>query len=264
MALYAVLGATGNCGTALIENLLASPLTTKINAYCRNKSKLIRLLPGVLHSKAIEIFEGQIQDTNLISTCIKNTDAVFMVVTTNDNIPGCSLGQDQAKSVIAALEKLKKDSLPGMKVPKLILLSSATVDDHLARKMPWWFRPIMLTAASHVYKDLELTEQFLRSQKDWVSTVFINPGGLSVDIQRGHKLNFDDEESFISYLDLAAAMIEAAEEKEGIYDMKNVSVTNTNGAAKFPPGTPKCILMGLLRHFFPFLHSYLPSTGPSA
>lgn len=264
MATYAILGATGNCGTALIQNLLASPLAAKINAYCRNKAKLIRLVPEILDSKSIEIFEGNIQDVDLIASCINNTDAVFMVVTTNDNIPGCSLGQDQAKSVIAALEKLKKESPPGMKVPRLILLSSATIDDHLARKMPWWFRPVMLTAASHVYKDLEVTEEYLRAQSDWVSTVFIKPGGLSVDIQRGHKLNFDDEESFISYLDLAAAMIEAAEDREGIYDMKNVSVTNANGAAKFPPGTPKCILMGLLRHFFPSLHPYLPSTGPSA
>jgi hypothetical protein len=169
-----------------------------------------------------------------------------------------------AETVISALEMLKREAAPGtLRIPKLVLLSSATIDDHLARKMPWWFRPIMLTAASNVYEDLRLAENYLRTQEDWVSTIFIKPGGLSVDKQRGHKLSLDREESFISYLDLAAAMIEAADSEEGIYDMKNVSVVNANGGARFPPGTPKCILMGLLRHFFPFMHPYLPSTGPS-
>ncbi|CAO2648470.1 Nn.00g077370.m01.CDS01 [Neocucurbitaria sp. VM-36] len=264
MSTYAVLGSTGNCGTALIENLLKSDAATSINAYCRNKNKLIRLLPQINHSKRVKIFEGSITDVDIMALCIKDCKAVFMVVTSNDNIPGCTLGQDQAKSVISALERLKSQAAPGtLQMPKLVLLSSATIDDHLARKMPWWFRPIMLTAASNVYHDLRVAETFLRAQQDWVSTIFIKPGGLSVDIQRGHKLNLDQEESFISYLDLAAAMIEAADCAEGIYDMKNVSVVNANEGARFPPGTPKCIVMGLLRHFFPFMHSYLPTTGPS-
>lgn len=264
MSTYAVLGATGNCGTALIENLLALDATSKINAYCRNKQKLIRLLPQIGDNKRVEVFEGSITDVDILAPCIKGSKAVFMVVTSNDNIPGCRLGQDMAKTVISALERLKSEAAPGtLQVPKLVLLSSATIDDHLARKMPWWFRPVMLTAASNVYHDLRVAEEFLRAQESWVSTIFIKPGGLSVDIQRGHKLSLDREESFISYLDLAAAMIEAANCGEGIYDMKNVAIVNTNGGARFPPGTPICILMGLLRHFFPFMHPYLPSTGPS-
>ncbi|KAH7396383.1 hypothetical protein BKA66DRAFT_455022 [Pyrenochaeta sp. MPI-SDFR-AT-0127] len=264
MSTYAVLGSTGNCGTALIENLLASNATARINAYCRNKEKLIRLLPQINDRKNVKVYEGSIMDVDMMVSCIKDCSAVFMVVTSNDNIPGCRLGQDQAKTVISALERLKAQSAPGtLRMPKLVLLSSATIDDHLARKMPWWFRPIMLTAASNVYHDLRVAENLLRAQEDWVSTIFIKPGGLSVDIQRGHKLNLDHEESFISYLDLAAAMIEAADNKEGIYDMKNVSVVNANGGARFPPGTPKCIMIGLLRHFFPFMHPYLPFTGPS-
>lgn len=264
MSTYAVLGATGNCGTALIDNLLRNDAHSKINAYCRNSNKLIRLLPQVGDNKRVKIFEGAITNIDVIASCIKDCAAVFMVVTTNDNIPGCRLGQDQAYTVISALEKLKAEAAPGtLRMPKLVLLSSATIDDHLARAMPWWFRPVMLTAASHVYRDLEITEEFLRKQDSWVSTIFIKPGGLSVDVQRGHKLDFDHEESFISYLDLAAAMIEAADCKENIYDGRNVSVVNKNGGARFPPGTPKCILVGLIRHFFPFMHRHLPSTGPS-
>lgn len=264
MSTYAILGSTGNCGSALIENLLQSP-KNKIRAYCRNKAKLQRLLPQVVDNKQVEIIEGSIYDVDVMVKCVRDTKAVFLTVTTNDNVPGCRVSQDCAATVIKALEKIKTESGPGLKLPKLVLLSSATIDDHLARKMPGWFRPIMLAAASHVYQDLMVTEKLLRSQSDWLSTIFIKPAGLSVDVQRGHTLTLDEEESFISYLDLSAGMIEAAQDEEGRYDGMNVGVVNkTRGVgAKFPRGTPMCIMMGLMRHFFPFLHPYLPTTGPS-
>jgi len=264
MATYAVLGSTGNCGSALIQNLLQSP-HNKIHAYCRNQAKLHRLLPEVVDNKRVQVFQGSMHDVELMAHCVRDTKAVFLVLTTNDNIPGCRLSQDSATVVIQALQKIKAASDPGLKLPKLVLLSSASLDDHLARDMPRWLRPLMLAAASHVYQDLRLTEDFLRSHADWVSSIFIKPAGLSPDISRGHRLTLDEEESFVSYLDLAAGMIEAAADEEGRYDGRNVSVVNrTRGVgAKFPSGTPMTVLLGLLRHFFPWLHPYLPSTGPA-
>ncbi|KAI0595130.1 putative NAD-dependent epimerase/dehydratase [Biscogniauxia sp. FL1348] len=265
MATYAVLGSTGNCGSALIQNLLSSE-KNKVNAYCRNRSKLYNKLPEVVDNKQVQVFEGSIYDVELMADCVRDTRAVFLVVTTNDNIPGCRVSQDSASAVVQALQKIKTESGPGVKLPKLVLLSSATIDDHLSRHMPGWFRPIMLAAASHVYEDLRLTEQFLRSHSDWISTIYIKPAGLSPDISRGHKLTLDEEESFISYLDLSAGMIEAAQDDEGRYDGRNVGVVNAKRGvgAKFPQGTPMCILMGLARHFFPWAHPYLPSgTGPA-
>lgn len=266
MATYAVLGSTGNCGTALIQNLLQSPQKPIIHAYCRNEAKLRRLVPEIADNKRVRVFAGSIYDDELITDCVKDAKAVFLTVTTNDNVPGCRVGLDSATAVVKALQRLKTSpSAAGKKLPRLVLLSSATIDDHLARDMPGWFRPIMLAAASHVYEDLRRTEAMLRSHDDWLSTVFIKPAGLSPDVSRGHRLTLDEEESFISYLDLAAGMIEAAGDEEGRYDGRNVGVVNkTRGVgAKFPKGTPQCILMGLLRHFFPWLHPYLPSTGPA-
>ncbi|KAH8121214.1 hypothetical protein FP744_10001974 [Trichoderma asperellum] len=264
MATYAILGSTGNCGTALIQNLLSSP-QNRIHAYCRNQAKLHQLLPEVVNNAQVQVYTGSILDLSLITKCIRGSQVVFLAVTTNDNIPSCRLGQDSALTVVKALENIRKETGPEFKAPKLVLLSSATIDDHLARHMPGWFRPVMLTAASHVYKDLRVTESFLRSHEDWIKTIYIKPGGLSPDVARGYQLSLDEEESFISYLDLSAAMIEAAENMEGIYDGKNVSVVNkTRGVgARFPRGTPTCIFMGLMRHYFPWMHSYLPSTGPA-
>lgn len=259
---YAILGATGNTGSSLIVNLLKAP-QVKIHAYCRNKTKLFNLLPQVLDNKRVEIFEGSINDADMMVNCVRSTKAVFLTVTTNDNVPGCHLSQDSVRTVLRALEKIREAD-PDAVLPKLVLLSSATLDDHINHKMPGWFKPIMKRAASHVYDDLVKAEQLLREQKHWVTTIFIKPGGLSLDKPRGYQLSFDDQDSFISYSDLAAAMIEAGDEPSGKYDMRNVGVTHGNaGGAKFPPGTPLCIAVGLLRHFFPWLHPYLPTTGPA-
>ncbi|KAI9681080.1 MAG: hypothetical protein M1822_007154 [Bathelium mastoideum] len=259
MATYAVLGATGNCGTALIQNLLQRP-NAKIHAYCRNRSKLLRLLPEIETNGQVDIFEGSIQDLQLFASCVRGCRAIFLVVSTNANVPGCRLGQDTAAAVIHTLEDLKQAE--GGQIPKLVLLSSATIDDQLSRKTPYLLRQILLRSASNVYNDLRETEKLLRAEENWLTTIYIKPGALSVDQQRGHALSLTEEESPLSYLDLAAAMLEAVDDQEGRYDMRNVGVINTNGKAKFPAGTPMCILVGLLSHFFPFVHPYLPSTGP--
>lgn len=210
---------------------------------------------------------GDISDVTLMKRVVANTRAVFLVATMNDNMPGCRVAQDAAISVIAALKEIKSEAEKEghiAKMPKIVVLSSATIDPHLSRNMPKWFHPIMIRAGSFVYDDLIVQEKILRAEESWLTSIFIKPGGLAVDPkQRGHKLDFDDQESFIGYLDLAAAMIEAADDEAGIYDMKNVSVRNANGSAKFPKGTPLCILYGLLRHYFPKLHPWIPSAGPS-
>ncbi|ORY69635.1 NAD-dependent epimerase/dehydratase [Pseudomassariella vexata] len=247
MATYAVLGSTGNCGTALIRTLIQRP-AARIHAYCRSKSKLLRLVPEISSSSQVDIFEGGIQDVPLLTTCIRNCHAIFLVISTNDNTPGCSVSQETAMSVIRALESLKQEKeytgVPTPKMPKLVLLSSATIDDQLSRKTPYLLRQMLLRSASNVYADLRETEKLLRSQEDWLTTIYIKPGALSVDVQRGYALSLTEEESPLSYLDLAAAMAEAVDDEDGKYDGRNVGVVNTNGKAKFPAGTPLCILMG--------------------
>lgn len=259
---YTVLGATGNCGTALIETLLLEPDAPRIHAYCRNRAKLLKLLPDTKEDGRVRIFEGNIQDVDLLKSCILGCHAVFLVVSTNDNIPGCHVAQDTARAVLAALQRIHQEG--GPKPPRLVLLSSATIDDHFSRHVPRLLRLVLLRSASHVYADLAAAEALLQAEADWLTTVYVKPGALSVDARRGHALSLTDEESPVSYLDLAAAMVEAVGDAAGgRYDQRNVSVVNTHGPAKFPAGTPWCIFMGLLRHFFPFLHPYLPTnTGP--
>lgn len=268
MPAYAVLGATGNTGRALVEILLRSP-DNQVHAFCRNKDKLAQVLPEAVTNPQLLIFEGGIHDVPTLASCVRSTRAVFLVISTNDNVPGFRVGQDLAASLLVALrENLKLGALDPKEAtppaPKLILLSSGTIDPVLARNTPYLLHHILLWSASNVYSDLRKTEALLRAEEDWVKTVFIKPGALSVDVQRGHGLSFSDTSSPLSYLDLAAGMIEAADDETGRYDTQNVGVVNVNGSAKFPKGTLLCILTGLVRHFFPGLHTWLPvNTGPA-
>ncbi|RMZ74760.1 hypothetical protein DV737_g5766, partial [Chaetothyriales sp. CBS 132003] len=240
---YGVFGATGNCGTAILQHLFKIP-NVEINAYCRNKQKLIALSPQVVDDKKVKIFEGSIKDVDLLVRCVRGCQTVFLLASTNDNVPGCRISQDLALSIVTALKKCKAEDVD-YQPPKLVLLSSATIDDYLSRKIPY-FRPIMLRAASNIYEDLRRTEAFLRSQEDWLTTIYIKPGGLSCDIQRGHKLSLHEEETFLSYMDLAAGMLEAANDTTGQWDGKNVGVINAGQKAKFARGTPECIFWGLV------------------
>ncbi|KAJ9635108.1 hypothetical protein H2199_008594 [Coniosporium tulheliwenetii] len=260
MASYTILGATGNGGTALL-NLLLETTDARIKVYCRNQDKLVRLVPAARNNPRVEVFTGSITDVDLFAKALEGSRAAFLVASTNDNIPGCHISQDLARTVIAALERKKSEK--EYAIPRLVLLSSATIDPWISRKSPW-VNAIVRRSAWHVYHDLELAEAFLRQHEDWAPCVYIKPGGLSVDVQRGHRLTLDEEESFVSYADIAAGMVEVADSGKGEWNNKNVGVVNANGKARFPAGTPRCIVLGLLRFYFPWLHAHLPTgAGPA-
>lgn len=259
---YAVLGATGNCGSALINIILHDKPKARINAYCRNRSKLLKKMPDAGSSDRVEIFEGGIQDTQLLAKCVAGSKAVFLCVSTNDNIPGCRLSQDTTISLLKALRELEELSAKldhEHKLPKVVLLSSGTVDETFSQHVPALLLPILLRSASYVYKDIVEAEKMLRAEQDWLTSIYVKPGALSVDTRRGFALSLTEQHGPTSYLDLAAGMLAAVDDEQRLYDGKSVSLICTNGAAQFPKGTAMCILSGLLRHYFPWMHSYLPS-----
>ncbi|KAI1267864.1 hypothetical protein F5Y18DRAFT_272813 [Xylariaceae sp. FL1019] len=259
MATYAVLGATGNCGGALIENLLPSPEVT-IHAYCRSAAKLAKQFPAAVSKQRIKTFEGQIDDVELFSKCIKGCRAIFAAVTMNDNIPNVRVAQDMTHTLISALKTLREQD-PNSKLPKVIVLSSASLEPSLCGNLPRLMHWVVTHCNSSVYADLRVQERLLRAEESWLTTIFVKPGGLSKDVQRGYKLSLKEQDTFISYLDLAAAMLEIADDQDGQYDMRDVTVKNVAGSAKFPKTLPLLAICGLLRHYCPWLHPYLPLFG---
>ncbi|KAK6192908.1 hypothetical protein LQW54_013000 [Pestalotiopsis sp. IQ-011] len=257
---YAVFGATGKSGTALIEILLASSPDNIIHAYCRSAAKLANIFPEAIGSKRVIVFEGSIEDVNLFADCFKGCGTAFLSVTMNDNIPYVHVAEDTAHTAIAAIKKNVAADSQSV-VPKLVILSSASLEPSMCGNLSKVFHWIVTHANSHVYEDLRRAEKLLRAEAEWLTSIFIKPGGLSVDEARGYKLNFYEQDTFVSYKDLAGAMIEAGTDSDGRYDNRDVSVNNTGGSAKFPTALPLLAFTGLLRCFFPWLHPYMPYFG---
>ncbi|KAF1968134.1 hypothetical protein BU23DRAFT_602437 [Bimuria novae-zelandiae CBS 107.79] len=264
MSAYGILGATGNTGLCILKLLNKKAATDPgaapdVHILIRSRSKLERLYPDALTNPKIKIFEGNISNQLVLKQCLQGTRAVFLAVAITDNKPGSTITMDTSKAVVEALESLKAQQT-AFKPPKLIQLSAAPADPKFLDKEPWFVRNVVTLATSNIYKDLEIAERYLRSYEDWLTSIFVMPGGLSFDEQYGHELSLThSQDGCISFLDLAAAMIEAADDENGKWDMQNVSVLLKGGQKiKFASYMPFALAMGLIVHFFPFLYPYLP------
>ncbi|KAK4994287.1 hypothetical protein LTR66_005655 [Elasticomyces elasticus] len=221
MSSYAVLGATGNIGQALLKVLLQSP-DSQIHAYCRSKQKLMKLLPNITDNKQVDVFEGNLDDIELLVKCLSGTRAAFLAVALTENQPGCTIAQDTAHIVVSALERLKSKN---ERLPKLIVLSSASLDHQLMPGSPEFLLNTLYRAFSNIYDDLKEAEKFLRSKDSIVTATFVRPGALCSDKQKGHVLSMESAKMPLSFLDLAAGMVEIADADGDRYDMKGVAIS---------------------------------------
>ncbi|KAL8785856.1 MAG: hypothetical protein Q9195_008480 [Heterodermia aff. obscurata] len=230
MPTYAVLGATGSTGQALLHLLLQSPKNT-VHAYARSKAKLLKLSPQYTGNDNLQIFEGALTDVSVIANCISNVTAVLCVLGANESAPGLHVAQDAAQSIVAACCHLKAQD-PSVSLPKLLFLASATINPHLCRELPAPVHWLLKASFYYVYEDLEYAQAYLELHKSWLNVTFIQPGGLVHDIQRGHAISLERQQTFLSYLDLAAGFIEVANAGEDLYKWKAVSVIPTSNGTK--------------------------------
>lgn len=252
MPVYAILGATGNNGGLLLSTLIESPNNT-VHAYCRDKKKLYSQHAHLVENKQVKVFEGSIDDNELMTNCLKGARAVFCTVALKGNKPGCTIAQDTARAMVKAMETLKSKK---ERVPKCIILSSASTEQRLNKGVSPWFKKVLYAAFSNLYDDLKVAEEMLRSKGSLTSVTFVKPGAIDFDAKAvGHTVSFDTAESPVSGGDLAAGMIEVADAEGGQYDMKSVAV-NSNAKLPFPTGAFYFVLVGLIVHFFPWTYSW--------
>ena len=257
MSAYAILGATGSTGSSILQLLSASP-KNEINVLVRSKSKLQKIAPSSVDNPNITVFEGSISDIDTLSKCLTGTKAVFLTVAVAENQPGCTIAQDTARAVVEALSTLRKRS-PNFKAPRLIVLSSASLDDKFWEDTPAFVHNTLWNCVSNVYTDLQKAEAYLRTQEDWLSSTFVMPGGISHDVQKGHVLSTTSQQTFVSFLDVAGAMIEVADEVGDRWDGQHVSLVLKNGQKAKPEWwAPVVLLKGLLAHYFPWTYNYIP------
>jgi putative NADH-flavin reductase len=254
MPTYAVLGATGNTGQSLLKVITQNP-TNKVHAYCRSKSKLQNLQPDIIASQNVQIFEGGLKNTEIIRDCIKDTHAVFLAVAVGGNVPGNTIAQDTARVVIAAMEQLRTANTAA-KLPKIIVLSAAATEKSFNNNIPAFALNLLLRAESNVYNDLKAAEILLRKEENWLSMTFLKPGALTIDTQKGHRLTTQPPKGVVSFMDLAAAMVEVADSGDK-WDGKSVSIDPVASDVAFPWQNISSLVMGLVYHFFPWIYGWL-------
>ncbi|KAK4993504.1 hypothetical protein LTR50_000434 [Elasticomyces elasticus] len=90
-------------------------------------------MPEACESKRIEVFEGQIGDKKVFKDCIRGSKAIFLAVSINANTPGFYAARDTTVTFLNALEDLNAE---GMHMPKIVVLSSASLEEKLCRNLP--------------------------------------------------------------------------------------------------------------------------------
>ncbi|KAH6643232.1 hypothetical protein C7974DRAFT_119921 [Boeremia exigua] len=255
MSGYAILGATGQTGGSILKLLGENP-KDKINVLVRSRSKLEKSYPPLSANNNIRVFEGSISDAFTLAECLEGTKAVFLTVAVNVNAPNTSISLDTAKAVISALQALK-ETHPYVKPPRLVVLSSASLDDKFWDGAPEFVHKIMYSANAFIYDDLKRAEAYLRQYEDWLDMTFVMPGGLSHDVQKGHELSEEKQQTFISFLDLAAGMIEVAD-ADSRWEGKHISVVLKGGRKANPEWWAPVVLgRGLLIYLFPWAYGWL-------
>ena len=254
MSIYAILGATGQVGGSVLEVLSKEP-SRQIRCFVRSKSKLESQCPEICASSKVEIFEGGITDHDTLTKCLRGTRAVFLTVAAFASKPGTRIAQDQSEAVVSALEILRKEK-GGGKLPTLIMLSSseAEIEPKFSVSIPWPIRNVLFASNYYTYIDLIEAEKYLRA-REWADVVYFKPGGISHDIQRGHTITEETQQTFVSFLDVAAGMIECADDNER-WSGKCVSVLS-NGKAKIEWSSVLHLIRGLLVYVIPSLHSWM-------
>lgn len=282
MPTYAILGATGQTGSHILQLLLRDHPAADVNVLVRSRAKLEAMLPPDLvplllsdnkdnnSSRRLHVYEGTITDVPLLSACLAGATTAFLTVATMYNEPHTRIAQDQAEAVVAALEGQRQEQIKNKggggddkkekspHRPLLVMISSAeTEEDPFCLDTPWPVRKFIACCNYWIYADLVAAEAYLRRRADWVDTVFFKPGGIAHDVQRGHILSFDKSQTFVSFWDVAAAMIDCGcqNDREAMAG-KSVSLL-AKSKAKFPTDTPMILLRNLMGTLFPRLYQWL-------
>jgi len=214
MPTYAVLGATGSTGSELVKLLLQRPDIT-LHIYARSEDKLRAMFPKLSSSPQAKTFIGAVTDDKTMSSCLRGADYIFCTVAQNANQPGCSISITVAKTIVAALDSLRKEAdAGGYKIPQLCYLASAESSPVARAQMPWLIDAFVHNGSYFMYKDLELALAYIEHEAPWLPVTKACPSALIKGPAQGVDIDLKDGGISVTYADLAMAMVMMVE-KEG-------------------------------------------------
>ncbi|KAK5073516.1 hypothetical protein LTR64_007347 [Lithohypha guttulata] len=237
MPTYALLGATGSTGSAILRCLLSKPpehLT--LNVFVRSRSKLEEAFPDLTSTTAItiNIIEGTTDDVPAMRECLKDVEVVMACIGSNSSTPKMSLIYDTAVAIIDALEAHRNTQVSAYKPPTVIQLRSASLNTVFKAAHPWVTRNVAGFCFYYAYDDLTRACKLLASSAAESSRlldyIFVDPPSIhdaDGTVPTGHKLILEGkQEQVLSYADLGAAFCEVAERRDE-FSGQGVGVTAT-------------------------------------
>ncbi len=220
MPTYALLGATGSTGSAILRYLLfESPEGVKLNVLVRSKTKLLKAFPKLDQTAAVQtrIIESTSTDPAALKTCLEDADVVFMCVGSNESNPGTTLSYDTAAAIIATLYHLRKEVRGNSyKTPTIVQLRTASLNPALAQQAPWLVRQIVSFCLYYNYADIKRACNLYETaaKENLLDYIFVDPPTIhdaDGTERTGYKLiTTETQQTALSYADLGAAMCEIA------------------------------------------------------
>lgn len=254
MPTYAILGATGETGSAVLRHLTARPASNlTLHLFVRSSKKLYSLHPSLIDKNNIVVFEGTISDSAVLAQCLRGATTIFSCVALNESMPGQSIALDTAKAIVSTLQLLQKDNPLDYRPPTVVMLSAAPLNPNFSRDVPIFLKYILHAAFSNAYDDLGRAEALYKSLmgENLLNIIFAQPPAIMPGrVPTGYELSTTRASRVVSYADLGIGMVEMAERGEEFVG-KDVSV-NATGEVKVNWGPNlKNLAKGLLAHFFP-------------
>jgi len=203
----ALLGATGNTGRMVLEKLLDSSDASAlgINIYVRSRAKLERIFPSLAGDTRLKVFEGSIRDERVIENCLTGVGTIICTLGENENIPGVTVLEDFARATINALSTLQsKKSSPK---PRLIMLSSATMNPRFAAARPALLHWMIRTAFDKPYNDLIKAQEMLLAVPEILLVTLVQPNALVEEKSTGCVVSTEFAHMACSYEDLAVGFV---------------------------------------------------------
>ncbi|EON61522.1 hypothetical protein W97_00737 [Coniosporium apollinis CBS 100218] len=246
----AILGATGKTGRQVLQRFLAKQ-DVNIRIYVRSHSKLTNIFPSLPSDSRVSIFQGPLQDIDNMSKCLDGAQKIIFTLGENDNLPGVSVIEDGAKSVLAALAALRQGRKNWQR-PRVILLSSATWNATFAATRPALVHWAIKAAFIHPYTDLRRGQAVFLDAPSLVSVLLVQPNAIVEDEPSGHEISVERASLSVTYGDLSAGIVDLACKKE--FDtLTAVGVSSKAGdnGLKYGPILGYRIVRGLCATYVP-------------
>ena len=233
MPTYALLGATGSTGSAILRHLFSHPdEDITLNVFVRSRARLEEAFPNIDMTTTFQInfFQGTPNDTAVLQQCLKDVDVVMACIGSNVSTPGISLITDTANAIISALKFHQQAQGSAYDPPTIIQLRSLSLNPVLKARQPYLAQIMAPFCFHYVYADLEQACNLFANSPELLSYIFIDPPSIhdaGGKTPTGYRLVLDEDQApAISYSDLGAAFCEVAERREE-FRGKSIGVTAT-------------------------------------